>query len=98
MQNTMGSVLDGSKQPPEISETTVCSKCGKPLPANAKFCLECGQQVLSENEIICPSCGNKTPKGKFCLECGSPMIKKCPECDTEIPPNGKFCLECGHKL
>ena len=98
MQNTMGSVLDGSKQPPEISETTVCSKCGKPLPANAKFCLECGQQVLSENEIICSSCGNKTPKGKFCLECGSPMIKKCPECDTEIPPNGKFCLECGHKL
>lgn len=83
---------------PSQSSTAACSKCGKPLPPNAKFCLECGQQVLSENETICAACGAKTPKGKFCLECGAPMIKKCTECGAEIPSNGKFCLECGHKV
>lgn len=97
MHNTIGTAVSDAKQQPEQS-ASVCVKCGKPLPPNAKFCLECGQQVLLENDIICPSCGMKTPKGRFCSECGAPMVKKCPECDTEIPQGGKFCLECGHKL
>ena len=100
MQNTMGSVLSGAKQEPRqpASNTAACAGYGNSLPPNAKFCLECGRQVLADNEIICPSCGVKTPKGKFCLECGAAMAGKCPECGTEIPPGGKFCLECGHKL
>ena len=28
------------------------------------------------NEIICPHCGKKTPKGKFCMECGQPLISE----------------------
>jgi len=75
-----------------------CSKCGNSLPANAKFCLECGQAVLAIGETTCLSCGAKTLKGKFCLECGASTIKKCPNCNTELPPSGKFCLECGHKI
>jgi hypothetical protein len=108
VQNTMGSMFNGGAQQPQQPQqssapqtntnTTPCVKCGNPLPANAKFCLECGQQVMAENEVICPSCNAKTPKGKFCLECGTPMVRKCPGCDTEIPPGGKFCLECGHKM
>ena len=77
-----------------------CPKCGNTLPANAKFCLECGTKIeaLAENEMICPACGKKTPKGKFCMECGSPLVNKCPNCGAEVPQGGKFCLECGTKL
>ena len=83
-----------------VAQTIQCPKCGSTLPRNAKFCLECGAKIetLTENEIICPFCGKKTPKGKFCLECGHPLVSKCPNCGADIPPGGKFCLECGTKL
>lgn len=82
------------------TQMTQCPKCGNPLPANAKFCLECGTKIetLAENEMICPSCGKKTPKGKFCMECGQPLASRCPNCGAEVPRGGKFCLECGTKL
>ena len=81
-------------------QNTKCPKCGSILLPNAKFCLECGTKIeqVAPNEMICPHCGNKTPKGKFCMECGQPLINKCPNCGTEIPQGGKFCLECGTKL
>ena len=44
-----------------------CPKCQSEIPAEAKFCIECGNPV----EFHCPKCGEKTPrKGKFCMECG----------------------------
>lgn len=81
-------------------ETIECSQCGNKLPAGAKFCLECGTRVvvLDSNEIICPACGENTPKGKFCMKCGTPLINKCPNCGAEVPTGGMFCLECGTKL
>lgn len=85
------------KQPVQNAK---CPVCGSELPANAKFCLECGAkiEVLSDNEIICPACGKKTPKGKFCVECGHPLVNKCPNCGAEVPKGGMFCLECRTKL
>lgn len=73
------------------SPTINCQSCGKPLPANAKFCLECGTKVeiLSENEIICAACGKKTPKGKFCIECGQSPVKKCAACGAEVVQPGQ---------
>ena len=97
VNNAMGGIT-ANQAGAAPTATSACGKCGNALPANAKFCLECGQAVLSESEIICPACNTKTPKGKFCLECGESMIKKCSGCGTEVPPNGKFCLECGGKL
>ncbi len=77
-----------------------CPNCGSSVPANAKFCLECGSkiEILAEDEILCPACGKKIKKGKFCLECGASLINKCPKCDAEVPTGAKFCLECGEKL
>ena len=92
----------GGFSPDSKHETAArkCPKCGRPLPENAKFCFECGTKIedLSDNEIICPVCGKKTPKGKFCVECGSPLANKCPKCGADVPTGGKFCLECGTKL
>lgn len=82
------------------SNTQKCPKCGNELPSNAKFCLECGAKTenLSENEMICPHCGKKTPKGKFCMECGEKLQLSCPNCGSEIPRGAKFCLECGQRI
>lgn len=90
---------DTIQQKDQISKTT-CPTCGKELPANAKFCLECGSKIepILNNEIICPNCGKKTPSGKFCVECGHALVNKCPNCGAEISYNGKFCVECGTKL
>lgn len=78
-----------------------CAKCGAPLPANAKFCLQCGEKVapvIPEGMTVCPQCGKTVAKGKFCLECGYKFMTTCPNCGKEIVPGAKFCLECGEKL
>lgn len=77
-----------------------CPHCQTMLPADAKFCFGCGQKLeqLLENEIFCPGCGKKTPKGKFCMECGRPLTNVCPACGSEMPAGAKFCLNCGQKL
>lgn len=50
----------------------VCSKCGKKLAPNAKFCLECGTKV--EEEKFCPKCKSKLKaNAKFCSECGEKL-------------------------
>lgn len=95
-----GAMNDALNQTPAATADT-CAKCGAALPANAKFCLECGEKVapkLPDNMIVCPECGNSVVKGKFCPECGHKFITVCPKCGKEIVPGAKFCLECGEKL
>ena len=77
-----------------------CAKCGATLPANAKFCLECGEKVLSGSSdmVVCPECGKNVAKGKFCPECGHKFITVCPKCGKDVPVGAKFCLDCGEKL
>lgn len=74
-----------------------CAKCGAPLPANAKFCLECGEKVVAADQVVCPQCGSTVPKGKFCPECGHKFQTNCPNCGAAVT-GGKFCPECGGKL
>ena len=78
-----------------------CVKCGATIPANAKFCLECGEKVAiltSTDIIVCPECGNSVAKGKFCSECGHKFVIVCPKCNKDVLHGAKFCLECGEKL
>lgn len=99
---TVGGVMSGAMQnikPEAISEKSMnCAKCGAVLPADAKFCLSCGEKVTSADTVICSKCGQPTMKGNFCLSCGAPLIIKCPDCGKQIPEGSKFCLECGHKF
>ena len=78
-----------------------CAKCGAALPANAKFCLECGEKVapaIPADMVVCPECGNTVSKGKFCPECGHKFVTVCPKCGKDVVAGAKFCLECGEKL
>ena len=84
----------------EAPKKITCPNCNSEVPEGSKFCLECGAKIelLGENEIICPACGQKTQKGKFCMECGASLIAKCAKCGAELPTGAKFCLECGEKI
>ncbi len=47
-----------------------CPNCETPLPANTKFCPECGAKIKGER--FCQECGGKLTAGaKFCPECGT---------------------------
>lgn len=97
---TVGNIVSDSLNGAKVQSAIKCNNCGKEIPQNSKFCLECGAKVeaIAENEIICPECGKKTTKGKFCMECGTKLQTVCPNCGKEITPNAKFCLECGTRL
>ena len=93
----MGEMFKGFS-PEAAAPTAKCAKCGADLPANAKFCLECGEKVVAADSVVCPNCGKTVAKGKFCLECGYKFVTVCPNCGKETVPGAKFCLECGEKL
>lgn len=80
------------------SNTITCKNCGETLNSNAKFCMSCGQPVLSDNQVKCPNCNEITVKGKFCSLCGSPLIKTCRNCGAQLSDNAAFCSECGTKV
>ncbi len=99
----MSNMFQGTQAPAASAETpdARCSKCGASLPANAKFCLECGEKVqpaASAGTILCPSCGHTVARVKFCPECGHKFVTNCPACGAELTPGAKFCPECGQKL
>lgn len=98
----MNDAMQSATQPfsPNQSQSLqVCTKCGSPLPESAKFCLECGEKVTSNETVVCPECGKNVTKGKFCPECGHKFTPNvCPKCGNTLTNNAKFCPECGEKL
>lgn len=75
-----------------------CPSCGAPVSPNARFCPSCGaslQQKAEDNLVVCPHCGQKTPKGKFCSNCGKPLQQTCVKCGAPISAGAKFCPNCG---
>jgi membrane protease subunit (stomatin/prohibitin family) len=83
-------------------QTTTCPDCKNPIPADARFCPQCGHQQLVFNQ--CYNCGkNMSPNARFCPKCGHPADKKptpkiCPHCKSENLPDSIFCNLCGEKL
>lgn len=65
--NAAGEAFNSIKHPAE-NAVIHCVSCGAVLPANSKFCMECGTAQPRK----CPNCGTEVPiGGKFCLECGT---------------------------
>ena len=93
-QNTIGSM---QAAPVNNQQTTVCPACQTPNPASAKFCVNCGQKMVSEEH--CPECGGVVVKGaKFCPNCGKKLLQVCANCGKELVSGAKFCLECGNPV
>lgn len=93
-QNTVGNI-QAAAAPKQ--ETVTCAGCQTPNPASAKFCINCGQKLVSEEH--CPECGGVIVKGaKFCPNCGKKLLQVCPNCGKELVSGAKFCLECGSQV
>jgi membrane protease subunit (stomatin/prohibitin family) len=71
MAGMMGQAMQGGAAMVGAAGATVaCPSCGKPMPANAKFCNNCGAKV--GQAMICANCKADVPAGsKYCPNCGS---------------------------
>ncbi|MBO0792731.1 MAG: AAA family ATPase, partial [Ktedonobacteraceae bacterium] len=62
-----------------------CPNCQTVNPANAKFCLECGNRL-----VVCPNCATiNLPMAKFCIECGTPLQAAAGEASRPLNVGGK---------
>ena len=54
----------------------ICTECGKEVDDEARFCANCGTEMVKEEESqtkFCTNCGFEMEKAtKFCPECGTP--------------------------
>ena len=85
-----------------------CSECDSEIPDDAKFCRNCGAEIIHEgggdvNQInICPSCGSEIAENsKFCANCGAETTvvevnktKFCPKCGFKMDDGLNFCPNC----
>jgi len=78
---------------------TKCPSCGVDNPIGAKFCSQCGKDMV-QAPTICHKCGKGSPRGtNFCGDCGASLqTAKCPKCDADVLPETKFCSNCGCQL
>jgi len=54
-----------------------CPHCQAENRSGAKFCIDCGQSLLTE--LLCPNCGKSSPpRSKFCQECGHALVQQAP--------------------
>ncbi len=59
-------------------ETIHCQQCGGESPSDARFCIECGADMMAASGPTtrlaverCPGCGfENPPKARFCAACG----------------------------
>ena len=53
-----------------MSRTRTCRNCAADLPADARFCMSCGERL----ERSCPACGVPAPaEARFCMSCGTAL-------------------------
>jgi predicted amidophosphoribosyltransferase len=87
---------------PESAPLAACPECRSGVPGDAKFCPQCGHQVVVFSQ--CTRCGkNLAPNSKFCSRCGlgvgsAPQKTACKSCGAENLPESIFCNACGEKL
>ncbi|MEJ5360220.1 MAG: SPFH domain-containing protein [Desulfobacterales bacterium] len=87
---------------PPPPAAAVCPECKSPVAADAKFCPQCGHQLVVFDR--CARCGkNLTPAARFCPRCGleqaaAPQKRYCPHCGAENLADSVYCNDCGEKL
>jgi len=80
--------------------TQVCPKCHASISMDARFCPNCGHQLVVVNR--CHVCNKDLPpEARFCMVCGTPVEKPtatCPKCHADVLPEANFCNSCGEKI
>jgi predicted amidophosphoribosyltransferase len=82
--------------------TAACPECRSGIPADSKFCPQCGHQLVIFTQ--CSRCGkNLAPTSRFCSRCGleataGPQKRLCKGCGSENLPDSMYCNACGEKL
>lgn len=78
-----------------------CQNCGMEMDDTAKFCKNCGSEIIQEEAVeistvnLCPSCGSEINDDiKFCPNCGS-KIESEPASESN---QTKFCTNCGFEM
>jgi len=87
--------------PEKISARGVvnCPKCHAEVPLNARFCQNCGHQMVVVSK--CLHCGKDLPpEAKYCMVCGKKVGEglTCPKCGAKLPEGTKFCSQCGERI
>jgi membrane protease subunit (stomatin/prohibitin family) len=81
-------------------QTVTCPKCHAPISMAARFCSNCGHQMVVVNR--CHQCNKDLPpEAKFCMVCGTPVEKPditCPKCQAHVLTEANFCNHCGEKI
>lgn len=86
----------------ESAENTTCPECRSDAPLNARFCPQCGHQLVVFTQ--CTRCSkNLAPNSKFCSRCGwavgsTPPNTACKTCGADNLPGSIYCNACGEKL
>ncbi|MBO5953266.1 MAG: zinc-ribbon domain-containing protein [Oscillospiraceae bacterium] len=75
-------------KPQEEQEIIVCKNCGKEMPGDAKFCLECGTRV--DGQVVEQESQRKTVY--------EGTIHKCPNCGEILNSFMTNCPSCGYEL
>tara|TARA_Y100001970_G_scaffold34881_1_gene43135 strand:+ start:8572 stop:9948 length:1377 start_codon:yes stop_codon:yes gene_type:complete len=103
MGKMMGDAMkDVSTNSTNEKNTTKCNFCNAVIPANVKFCNNCGKSsgessVSNQNseKVKCDKCNHEFPKtSKFCPECGDSYFA-CSKCGADNDINATKCKECG---
>ncbi len=89
-------MADGGTQ----EQTVTCPKCHAPISMAARFCSNCGHQMVVVNR--CHQCNKDLPpEAKFCMVCGTRVEKPditCPKCQAHVLTEANFCNHCGEKI
>jgi membrane protease subunit (stomatin/prohibitin family) len=102
----MPAMFAGALKGREVDSATIpeslCPDCRLPVPGDAKFCPQCGHQVVVFQQ--CEECSkNMPPNAQFCPACGhraadKPGPRRCPHCGSENLPKSVFCNKCGSRV
>lgn len=93
---------DRTTDPAAPAAASTCPECRSGLPADSKFCPQCGHQLVVFTR--CAQCGkNLAPNAKFCPRCGleagtAPKTSACRACGAANLPGSIHCNECGEKM
>ncbi len=78
----------------------ICSACTTPNPAQARYCLHCGQTMTVG--YVCNACHTLLPpNANYCFHCGTIVVtsqQKCERCGANTVAGQIHCGQCGNQL